>query len=204
MIQTWILVEDAHPLIARRDGRDTTVCGTCPLASGQGCYVNLAWAPAALYRQLPGMPEFDGHLPRNRPVRLGAYGDPAAVPIDVWRDLLTDCWTAFTHLWREPRVQPFREFCMASTEDTASTREAQEKGWRTFRLRPCGTPLLPGELECVERTHGIPCEACLLCRGKRLPGARHVSIETHGASEARASGVSRWLELLNAGKLSSA
>jgi len=108
----------------------------------------------------------------------------------------------FTHQWRDEALQDFREFCMASTEDTASTREAWEKGWRTFRLRPAGTPLLRGEIECVERTRGVVCADCTLCRGTSI-AAKHISIQVHGNATARAAGVSRYLELARAGVLSS-
>ena len=202
MIQTWILRTDMHPVEAKLSESDTSVCGDCPLASGYGCYVNVYYAPAALWRQLPTMPEIFG-IERDRPVRVGAYGDPAAVPIDVWRGILPRRWTGFTHQWREESVQPFREFCMASTEDTASTHEAWAQGWRTFRMRPRGVALLPGEIECPADSHGLQCADCVLCRGNRL-GAKSVSIAVHGPSAARAANVSRWLELTRAGKLSSA
>jgi hypothetical protein len=203
MIQTWVMRTDMHPVEAKLTGQDTTICGDCPLASGYGCYVNVHWAPAALWRELPSMPELGVIPTRGRPVRVGAYGDPSVVPIEVWQRILPRRWTGFTHRWREQAVQPFRAFCMASTEDTASTREAWAKGWRTFRLRPAGTPLLSAEIDCVERTHGIQCADCALCRGNRL-GAKSVSIEAHGTTEKMAASVSRGLELIRAGQLSSA
>ena len=63
-------------------------------------------------------------------VRVGAYGDPAAVPIDVWRAMLADArgWTAYTHRWKAGAS--LQGLAMASCETDADTREAEALGYR--------------------------------------------------------------------------
>ena len=54
----------------------------------------------------------------DRLVRIGAAGDPAAVPASVWKALVKDAksFTAYTHQWNRPEFQALRSFCMASTD----------------------------------------------------------------------------------------
>ncbi len=65
-----------------------------------------------------------------------------------------------------------------------STRAAWSKGWRTFRVRPEGSPLLPGEIDCPAVTRGVSCADCKLCFGAH-PSAPSVSIEAHGGAVQR-------------------
>jgi len=71
------------------------------------------------------------------PVRIGSFGDPAAVPISVWSVLLEDSvgHTGFTHMWRTCN-QMLRLWCMASVDTPEERDEAQKMGWRTFLVVP--------------------------------------------------------------------
>ena len=67
-------------------------------------------------------------------VRLGTYGDPAAVPASIWSDLVaySDGHTGYTHQWR---TSPgLRGLCMASVDSEEEAIEAWALGWRTFRV----------------------------------------------------------------------
>jgi len=75
-------------------------------------------------------------LLEGRHVRLGAYGDPAAIPFEVWRQLLATAagHSRTPHAWRtcDPR---FKAIAMASVDDVREFHEAGLRGWRTFRIR---------------------------------------------------------------------
>ena len=69
----------------------------CPQrwSNGGACYVNIGQAPNAVYKGYKrGLyPIFDAALHagqfEGRKIRLGAYGDPAAVPFDVLNTLVS-------------------------------------------------------------------------------------------------------------------
>jgi hypothetical protein len=124
-------------------------------------------------------------LLRERLIRFGAYGDPAAAPAQVWLHLaaLARGRTGYSHGWRE--LPPlFKTLLMASVDTPEEAAEAQAAGWRTFRTRRASEPLLPTEIMCPasdERGKIRTCETCKACQGAtRSPGARSVVIIAHG------------------------
>jgi len=188
MVQTWILRTDRSPLDAIRSGADSAICGDCPhRGSGDSprtCYVDVAKAPLSIYRafhrgRYPRLPSI--HWPAtfgDRLVRLGAYGDPAAVPTDVLRALtrVSKGWTGYTHQWRSR--PSLRHLCMASVDSEAERDEAHRKGWRTFRVAPIGEKLVTdAEVPCP--SDRVSCSACRLCRGASTT-ARSIAITAHG------------------------
>lgn len=187
MLQAYILRADEHPVHAVRTGADASVCGDCPLRpalanGGPQCYVNKGFGPAATYRaeHVDIDPIELGARARVRklPIRLGAYGDPAAVPAIVWRELVQDNrWTGYTHQWRS--AFDLRDLCMASVGSEAEAAEAHAAGWRTFRVRRPGDALMPGEIACpasAEAGKRTTCAQCGLCDGKRGANDRRKSI----------------------------
>lgn len=118
MAQAWILRADRPPMAAVRDGSDDAICGTCALrgdgAFGRACYVSPWLGPNNVWKALPVYLEPTwADLPAlvaGRSVRLGAYGDPAAVPVEVWQAVLRGAagWVGYTHAWRtcDRRLQP--------------------------------------------------------------------------------------------------
>ena len=122
MIQMWMLTASHEPHIASKLGLDDAICGECPLRHhlGGGCYVRLHDAPLTVYRTaLRGAyptleldnPEHIDAL-RSRPLRIGAYGDPAAIPYQPWMELMQSiaptAWTGYTHQWRKPQSRTIR------------------------------------------------------------------------------------------------
>ena len=195
--QVWILREDEPPVQAAKTGADRSICGDCPLRGRvvdgrnveRGCYVVLHQAPSAVwlaYRRGVYREVKTARLARlfaGAFVRLGAYGDPAAVPIEVWRTMLvhTRGWTAYTHQWRTAELQAL---AMASCETDADAREAIARGYRVFRVVAPGAPRLRGHIPCPassEQGRRLTCMECRTCNGTAsgLPGA-HVQIEAHG------------------------
>jgi len=105
MLQTWILRADRKPTTARQEGFDYSVCGDCPHRRGS-CYVNLGQGPRATYDCWTVGKGYDDYDPQvhdaliaGRMVRLGSYGDPAAVPIEAFEPILAVAakHTGYTH-----------------------------------------------------------------------------------------------------------
>lgn len=187
LIQTWILHAGAHPMDAIRTGQDAAICGDC-VHRGRSCYVNVGWAPGNLWRAWRRGSTVPLQLPAGRVVRLGAYGDPAAVPFAVWRAFLAPArgWVGYTHQWRLPQVAPFKALCMASVDTPEEANEARALGWRTFRIRPMGGALSADACEVVcpasdEAGNRVTCEKCRLCDGGARAKAPHVAIIAHGS-----------------------
>jgi hypothetical protein len=182
MEQVWILVSNVKPTEAAKSGADASVCGDCshrPIHAKQRgvkeCYVNLGQAPNRIYStSYPTEP-----TTRGVPRRLGAYGEPTALPYDVALALAPGKHTGYTHQWRTCD-QRFRHLCMASVDSQQEAQEAQAMGWRTFRVRKGSEPVLPGEIVCPaseEGNHKSKCAQCLLCAGTSLKAKNIVIVE---------------------------
>lgn len=193
MLQLWILPAGS-PLAALRSGADASVCGDCKWrgdghGQGRACYVwspgvDNIWQARAKARRLE--PAAFAEAYPGLQLRIGAYGDPVAVPIDVWLPLLITAsgWTAYTHQWRRPMASPYRSWCMASVDTADEQREATCLGWRTFRVRLADERVRDDEVSCPasqEGGHKALCAQCELCRG-RAARAKHVAIVAHGSS----------------------
>jgi len=196
MVQTWILRDDASPVETSKAGADASICGDCKhrWSLGGACYVNIGQGPGSVYRaykrgNYPDATAVLASIGGNRTVRLGAYGDPAAVPIEVWRAILTHArgHTGYTHQWRNPTAAPLRSLCMASVDTEAEYAAAQRAGWRTFRVRCTDDDtVMPREFECVSDTKGTACADCRACDGTaRGPGQASVFITVHGSLKSR-------------------
>lgn len=182
MVQAWIIRKDIHPVEAVEKGEDRAICGDCP-ARGTYCYVNVGQAPAAVFKALGKYERLsveDAAVKlTGRKVRLGAYGDPAAVPIGVWDRLLKFAagHTGYTHQWRE--FPEFKRLVMASVEgDTVAP------GWRTFRVLREGESDRANEIRCPAESKRRTCETCMACNGGS-DTKRSVTIMVHGAKAGR-------------------
>lgn len=201
MIQTWILPRDMAPHNAVKTGEDDSVCGDCPHRhySGGACYVLPFQGPRSVWAAWQrGSYETDRHRrafdkARGRKmVRLGAYGDPAAVPARVWSALVHDApgWTGYTHQWQKPFAADLRGLCMASVDSASEARQAAAMGWRYFRvLGPADAPeSLAGAVECLSDSRGLTCAECRVCNGARVGRSKQptsIWIDVHGARSGR-------------------
>lgn len=205
MIQTWILVQDRDPLAANRSGADIAICGKCPsmgtatgaakgLAKGRACYVDLVHGPLGIWTawRAGRYPRVTGHaaiaaIGHGRKVRLGAYGDPAAVPAYCNQSLVSECdgHTAYSHQsgWDGPTGFD-ASIMMVSADSLEAARAAWAQGARTFRvvadpreLVRTREVLCPASEEAGKRTQ---CIRCLLCSGQSAR-AKSVAIVVHGA-----------------------
>jgi hypothetical protein len=195
MVQTYILRADLKPTDAIKAGADVSICGACPhrgdgTGKGRTCYVNVGQGPLAVWNawQRGAYPTAMAcsritAVGEGRIVRLGTYGDPAAVPAYVWQQLTLKCvgHTGYTHQWRA--APQLKGLCMASADSVEDAREAQAQGWRTFRVAmPCDEPRIEGEAICpasAEAGKKLQCAQCLACGG--ADGRRgSIAIAAHG------------------------
>ena len=209
MLQLWILDAGQPPHLAAADGSDESVCGNCSmrLISTKGtsqphCYVTLMQAPNNVWKSWKA-----GNYPRwnptsmfGKPLRFGAYGDPAALPQPVIEDLILSAarnrWTGYTHQWK--KFPQLMHFFMASVDSEEEQLTAGLKGWRTFRVINKGDALQPlpkasaffgessveAEISCPaskEAGQRTTCIDCLLCDGNTgvFEKRKNICIEEH-------------------------
>jgi hypothetical protein len=205
LIQTWILRDDVSPTDAVHSGADASICGACPHRGtvvdgrnvGRSCYVLEFQAPLNVWRTAQrgkyavAERETLSALFANRMVRLGSYGDPAAVPSWVWSAVTAQAagWTGYTHQWRNVGAE-FATWCMASCDSEQDRTEAKARGYRTFRVRSSDNPLMDArEIVCPaseEAGFKTVCAACKACGGLGAKAKVDIAIIAHG-STARAS-----------------
>jgi hypothetical protein len=196
MAQLWIIRSDMGPVEAAQRQLDSAVCGYCGLRGtgrkDRGCYVTLVNAPRAVfdafkrkrYRWLSASAVNARLRDRGLTLRLGAYGDPAALPVGLLRELTAGIQhTGYTHQWRKrPHL---RSLVMASCDSPQDFALASSQGWRSFRTRTDGQPLQPNEIICpasAEGQHRSSCDHCGLCDGRtsNTDARKHITIIAHG------------------------
>ncbi len=191
MAQLWILDATTEPHIAVKTGEDASVCGDCP-ARGKWCYVTTFQGPLSIWRtwKRGGYTEYRPSDLEGVVLRFGAYGDPAAIPIDTIRDIgrRVRRFTGYTHAWKYCDSE-FRHYCMASVDTVGDQEEAARRGWRTFRVCSPSQPKLKGEAVCPaseESGKKLTCFDCGACDGHRRPRVKsNIVIQAHGAKTKR-------------------
>lgn len=201
MVQIWILLVGMEPHVAVREGKDSGVCGSCPLRSGNGCYIRPYEAALSIYRKYKrgGYAPFDYKRLHGRKVRFGAYGDPAMIPAKFIRKIrrLADGTTGYTHQWLQPYAAEVRGLIMASVDSPEGEKKARALGWGTFRVGDTqGTDR--GRTKVCPSFKGVNCAECLACDG----GKRSIYIVSHGATAKRVPAEKRRLAVLNNAGLS--
>tara|TARA_R110000868_G_scaffold68622_4_gene202815 strand:- start:3899 stop:4645 length:747 start_codon:yes stop_codon:yes gene_type:complete len=211
MVQTYILRADMDPRDASKSGADASICGTCPhrgaptddpnakQAKNRSCYVLLGQGPLTAYQSmLRGVyPEITGHaaiaaLGAGKLVRLGTYGDPAAVPSYVWESLLSEAagHTAYSHQTATPGAAFRSAYMMESADNEAQARAAWAAGRRTFRVVKSIDDIVKGaEILCPaskEAGRRVTCSQCKLCGGASVAG-KSIAIPDHGPQRKRAA-----------------
>jgi len=203
MMQLWIVPKGVHPVKAIKTGQDRAVCGNCPLRGWtrdgrrqrRRCYVN-PLGPGAVYsayrrrRYRKATPILVWRVLSRAGValRLGAWGDPAALPRDLVATLtaFVTRWTGYTHQWRE--IDPaWSRYVMASADSAEDRAAARALGYRCFRVRRAADPVLAGEVTCpaaAEAGKRTTCDRCGLCAGNagRWQGLKDVVLQAHGAA----------------------
>ena len=189
MVQTYILPDNGQLPVANAHAlEDEAVCGDCKHRRGTGgsCYVNLGQGvtvvtKAYLAGKYPDNLGLAMQACKDRTVRLGTYGDPAAVPVYVWSMLLLNAkgHTGYTHQWSKSWIDPrIMQYCMASVDTDDEFLQAQSMGYRTFRVRLQNQPLLAREFVCPASEEGGKRKLCTECK------ACDGGVDTHKASPA--------------------
>jgi hypothetical protein len=207
MLQTYIMHDGMHPFEANRTGADFAICGACPhrgkptndparkLAEGRSCYVNLGQGVLITWKALQRgyYPTAEGHaaiaaIGRGRMVRLGTYGDPAAVPFYVWESLISEAQghTAYSHQACQSGAAFVPSIMMQSADSLEEAQAAWAQGRRTFRVVASVADIAKGdEILCPaseEAGKRTTCAACGLCGGASVK-AKSIAIPAHGAGK---------------------
>lgn len=210
MAQTYILVDNGlTPMENNRAGLDFGICGACPhkgtpdrsrsngVALQRSCYVILHHGPLQVFKALQRGICTSAETRQARQalgyganVRLGTYGDPAAVPSHIWRDLLQKATshTGYTHQSESLGDGNLSRY-MLSADTAEQAKQAHKAGKRTFRVIPLAEwkdknreALLPSELLCPaseEAGKRTTCQECKLCKGQTIK-AKSIAIVAHG------------------------
>ena len=192
MVQTWILRQDLHPVESSAQGADVSICGNCPHRhnTGGACYVNIGQAPAQVWKtyQRGGYPVFNSRDHAQyfigRKVRLGSYGDPAAMPYEIAEQMVNMSLghTGYTHqAARKFFDKRFLTLCQVSADTPKQALKFQAMGGKTFRVALEGDALMDGEIECLSDSKGISCLDCGLCNGVK----QNIAITVHGSRSSR-------------------
>ena len=200
MVQTWILRQDVPPLEALKNGGDISICGDCkhrknPTTKKRSCYVNVGQAPNQIYRSYKkglyplATKEDLKAIASFRLIRLGAYGDPYAVPCHIWDSIVKPAKgnTGYTHQWHKSLESENARHCMASVDNLDEYEKATSQGWRTFRVLKQHEKPHKDEIICPATKEGgngikhlITCSDCLLCCGNKK-NAKNVAVYVHGS-----------------------
>jgi hypothetical protein len=206
MVQVYIIPKDVGPIEAIKAGKNFGACGTCPLQGeyalifkknggmekrfvNRVCYVNLGHGPSTVYQAYMAG-KYKHYVKRHhekyiagRKVRIGAYGDPAAIPLKLVKYLayISSGWTGYSHqmFWVRHAAE-LANYVMASCHTPAQHAEARRRGWRSFVAIPKGGQAPERSVECPHYTHGVNCETCLLCDGNNKQ-AKDVYVIAHAA-----------------------
>ena len=193
MGQVYILPKATSPGHAWINGAINAVCpDSCEHRRDQkaDCYVNWSRLRAAWERGLtaPALP--DGYL-KGAIVRLGAGGDPCAVPFHVWVGLLDGVkgWSGYTAQWATLPAK-WRGYFMASVATPDQAFDAAAMGWRLYAASLSEADDRAYEAQgvkaCLSHAVDLPCVSCRQCDGT-VKGENRPSfyIPLHGALGAK-------------------
>lgn len=197
LLQTYIMRADMDPRLASKLGEDASICGDCrhrgtptldparSVAEQRSCYVAIGQGPLQVWkafhagRYALASPSEAREIGAGRFVRLGTYGDPAAVPTSVWTALLTQAqgWTGYTHNGASSAL------CMVSADSLGEAQQAWQAHKRTFRIIRDVSEVQRNEVLCpasAEAGFKTTCLNCRLCNGDGSAHAKSVAIVAHG------------------------
>ena len=198
MVQTYILCQNIDPRDANKTGQDFSICGTCPLkgiptmdpkrklAEKRKCYVRIDQGSLIVWKayQKGRYPKTNNisELGRGRMVRLGTYGDPAAVPSYVWKQLLKEAigHTAYSH--QNDIIPIDKKIFMGSADSLEHAKKFWSDNIRTFRVIQNLDEIQKNEILCPaskEAGRKSTCEKCKLCSGTSSNSKKSIAIVQH-------------------------
>lgn len=173
-----------------RIGDDAAVCGDCPFAGGNGCYVRKGTASWGLHSKVRSLhqrlikgkliinePEEVIGICRDRFVRFGAYGETVLLGESLIRKITEVCdgWTGYTHQIK--RFPWASKYFMVSSEGNLLGGD-----YREFLVIPKGSDRIKGMTLCPaskEAGRKLTCNNCLLCQGTSSEAKKSIYIFQH-------------------------
>ena len=198
MFQTYILCQNIDPRDANKTGADFSICGTCPLkgiptmdpkrklAEKRKCYVRIDQGSLIVWKAYQNgsyqKTNNISELGRGRMVRLGTYGDPAAVPSYVWHQLLEDAigHTAYSH--QNDIIPIDKKIFMGSADSLEHAKKFWSDNIRTFRVIQNLDEIQENEILCPaskEAGRKSTCAKCKLCSGTSSNSQKSIAIVQH-------------------------
>jgi len=190
MCQLWILNAEMPPLDAASTGADISICGKCSLRKSEKhvCYVNIGLAPTTVYKSwkkgiYPKLKNDEYTIFSSKSIRFGSYGDPLAIPLPILNALKKHAqnYTSYTHQWKTADKE-MQSISMASVDNLKQKEEANNAGWRTFRIIQDSESPVEGEIMCPNITSGVQCVDCNLCVGLKSK-ANNIAVPVHGSQK---------------------
>jgi len=208
MFQTIIMRSDIDPITASRLGEDFSVCGECVHrgvphegdsggAKKRSCYVMLLMVLSVFkaykkgnYKRVQPVGLQSTHdaladIGDGLVIRLGSYGDPAAVPSYLWESLVSKAKgrTGYSHQATLEGADYRPDLTMRSADTIQEAEQAWARGERTFRVTANVKDIVQGkEIMCPaseEAGRRTTCEQCKLCSGNTI-NAKSIAIVVHG------------------------
>ena len=200
--QAWILPANVPNMwdVMRKGSNNTAadaICGCCPHRRDRNgaCYV-MPQGVEAVHRSYRAgkYPDLSkGGLHRavpflaGRVLRMGAYGDPAAIDAKIWQALkaVTSGHTGYTHQMDHPNIKgteqasEIAKLCMISCETVKQAEKWQSRGCKTFRIMPAGVDnTMASEIPCpADPEKGL---TCLTCNNRCDTRNKSVTVPVHG------------------------
>ena len=198
VVQTYILRQDMDPRLASKTGADFSICGNCIMrgtantepsrkqAKGKRCYVKIFQGPLIVWNayQSGKYPKTNSiaELGRGREVRLGTYGDPLAVPMWVWEQLISESNSHLGYTHQSDIITMNKKIFMASADSLEDAKKFWKQGARTFRIIQNLDEMQENEILCPaskEAKRRTTCAKCKLCSGTSSNSKKSIAIVEH-------------------------
>jgi len=166
----------------------------------RACYVIVSQAPTIIYKAYQrglyseATPDEAAQYVRGRALRIGAYGDSAALPIGVVEPIAdaADTVTNYTHsgCYDMSRAKQLAQFTMLSADNLKQAERYRKTGARTFRVSSdwelvdgvrCVNDIASGESQCPKTiSKRVTCETCGVCDGLKRGIKNSIVAPSHG------------------------
>ena len=166
----------------------------------RACYVIVSQAPTIIFKAYKrglyceATPEQAAKYVLGRALRIGAYGDSAALPIGVVEPLAdaADTVTNYTHsgCYDMSRAKQLAQFTMLSADNLKQAERYWKSGARTFRVSSDWTlidgvrrlnDIADGESQCPKTiSKQVSCVGCGLCDGLKRGIKSSIVAPSHG------------------------